>query len=261
MNESPGEESSTETVRSMANKPVKKDNPVGNPAQSTPVAEIPVDALPAGPWVAGATGFARVVCLIAGPLTILAGGVGVYAAVQAQLGAQTFLEVIIVLSGIVALLIGLHVLRGGVGISLASLSATIFVAAILTDPSVRFAITSGSTVPDRAGVDLVLLFIVRATLAVLLGAAAAFTVIERHPKKSLTFLIKAAIALVPFLAVASVWVVPNIRNAITGIHPIVTGFAATLSLIIACGLFSMAVHWTIQAFEAGRTLGRQPLGS
>jgi len=238
-----------------------KPTPAKPAAAAAPAHALSVDEVPAGPWLAGATGIARIVCLIAGPLTILAGGVGTYAAFRAQLGAQAFLEIVIVLSGIVALLIGLRILRGGLGISLASIAATVLIAAILTDPSVRFAITSGSTVPARAGIDIVLLFIARATLAMLFAAAAAITVIERHPKRSLTLLAKAVVAMIPFIAVAGAWVVPGIRNAITGIHPIVTGFASTLSLIIACGLFSMAVHWTIQAFEAGRTLGRQPLGS
>lgn len=257
----------------MASKP-ENDNPAnsrpsGSPAASAPGASEParpegpsgVESEPAGPWVAGTTGLARLVCLIGGPLTILAGGVGVYAAASEGLGAQAFVEVVIVLAGVVALLMGLRVLRGGVGISLASLSGTVLVAAILTDPSVRFALTSGSTVPDRAGIDMVLLFIARGALGVLFGAAAAITVLERHPKRSLALLAKAVVALVPFAAIAGIWVVPGIRGALTGVHPIVTGFASTLSLIIACGLFSMAVHWTVQAFEAGRTLGRQPLGS
>ncbi|MGP1346684.1 MAG: hypothetical protein ACTS3F_08465 [Phycisphaerales bacterium] len=211
----------------------------------------------AGPWMERAGGIARWVGLLGGAATLVAGAVGLYAAARAGLGAQAGLEVVVVLSGVMAVLIGLGVVRGGIGISLLCVSGAVLVSSLLTEPSVRFAITGGGTVPDRSGVDMVMLFAARAVLGALFGAAGVITVIERHPKRSLLSLLKAGVALAPCAAVGAVWVVPSIRNAVTGIHPVVTGFAATVSLVLMCGLFAAAVQWTVDAFAAGKTLGRR----
>lgn len=249
----------TGTTDNAAKAPTEAKTNSVEPAAGPAAAHV--GELAAGPWVAGATGIARLVSLIGGPLLMLAGSVGLYAAITARLGAQAGMEAIIVLAGLVGLLIGLRVMRGGIGLSLACIAGTVLIAAVLTDPSVRLALTSSTTLAPRAGLDMVLLFLVRASLSAAFGAAAIITVLERHPKRSLTLLAKAGAAAVPLLIVMAIWSLPAGRKAMTGGHPIITGFAATISLIAVCGLVAMVVHWTVQAFEAGRTLGRQPLGS
>jgi len=100
----------------------------------------------------------------------------------------------------------------------------------------------------------------RIGLCALTLALSALTVLVRRPTESTRRLVWAAATGAPVIIALAAWMSPTVRSSVMSLPPVALAMGATLLGLLAIGLVSASVHFTIRAFEAGSEFPAGELG-
>jgi len=161
-------------------------------------------------------------------------------------------QVLVGLIGVTGVLAGLGRFRSGPAWALASLGFPAALAAFLSLITGGFAqgarFTPGGLL-TRARLNP---FIAAELVAGLtLVTLAALTLMARRPGVALRRCLLGAALLAPVIAGAGLALVPAVRSAVAGLHPVAIALGALIALLAAIVLISAGGHFVIRALEAG----------
>jgi hypothetical protein len=164
-------------------------------------------------------------------------------------------EVVILMASVFGALVAMGRFGEGPGLSLICVAAIVAIGSLLGDQTAKLSnLISGPVVAHvrRSQIewDVTLFFVLRSIAAAIIGIGAAWVVLARRPRESVSSLMRGVGAMVLLVAfVGGAWA---LRVKIGGLGPFVATMVALTVGVIALGLFAAAVHFSIRAFEFGR---------
>jgi hypothetical protein len=154
-------------------------------------------------------------------------------------------ESITIIAAVLGVLFGLGRFRDAPGMALACIAGTIFAAAVLGWKSVTASAGQSRAV---AGIPLTPVILAQVLAALMLGAAAAFSVLSRRRAAWKPAIIGAALGS-PLAIVAMAFLYRGTRPTVVG--ALGSPLGAVLALVVLGGLLAASVHLIIRAFEIG----------
>lgn len=136
----------------------------------------------------------------------------------------------------------------------------VLVGAVLGDPAFSGVLEGAPIKRSTEGVDLMMIIFARLGASGVFFALAALTVLVQRPSTSFVLLIKGAILALPLAGVATVVVVPSIRNTVFGLSGILLAAVAMIGMVVVIGFLAASGHFLIRAFESGMPENRNDAG-
>lgn len=160
-------------------------------------------------------------------------------------------EVITVVAGVIGVMTAMGRFGTGPAMALLCVAATVAVGSLLTHLSAELVNPMAGPVLRRIGERPITLFLVlREVGAVGIGLCAAWVVLSRRPRESLSSLLKgAAFGVALVLVVGATW---TLRGRAAGLGSLVQAVGGLIVAFLALCLLAGAVHFVVRAFEAGR---------
>lgn len=161
------------------------------------------------------------------------------------------LEVVVLTTGAMGILVGLGRFNFGPAIAAACVGGGVATPSVLS-------YISQAPIGPLLGASPRLLLAIRLLMGLLIFAAAAWVLLARCPERSLSLLVRGALAGAPVAIFASLYaLLPGLRDAIAGLHIIAEGLLWSLLGLLGLVLISISGHCLIRAFEVGVEAGER----
>lgn len=169
-------------------------------------------------------------------------------------------EVITVVAGVFGVMTAMGRFGTGPAMALLCVAATVAVGSLLTNVSAGDINPIAGSVLRRYGeFKVTVFFVVREVMAAGIGLCAAWIVLSRRPRESLSSLIKgAAFAIALLVVVGGSWA---LRGKVASLGALVQAVGGLTIAFLALCLLAGAVHFTIRAFEYGRVSDERSNGA